>query len=328
MYVAYFLVISISVGKTTGTISDHRHLSLRVYNAIHNELVWSHSITVGHRLLLFKDTVNRQIGQKPDVNNKGVVVFDLSNAELQLVYPSSNEASVVVVNFRCHTGQVMDCDLDIDRHLLVSIGVDGLRLWDMFTGVMLRFLDLKNSVAVKLYSSPNEKMICLIATYGQALKYFWSVSPGMSEPQIAIIQKINSAFIAKEETIERLHVFGDYLSIQSELHPISDSNREDYCSNFNSSILMGNNTVSELKIDTNEKRFQLVVYDVYTNQLLHCIDLKEKILNVLAAGRRFAIIMTPFQDWQYSTLKIIDLKSYQTVSQCTLPKKYRCVYSV
>lgn len=276
--------------------------------------MWRIELESPHNFLLFYDTTNRHVGQVPNVGTQGLVVIESMDRNLKLFYPSLNNTNPVEVSYGMHSHKLEACDILIDKHLLATVGSDGLRLFDLFTGVLLRAALLFDHLPIDVrFVESSGAFVCYIKTESKFLKCSWAKISFISKDKIRSIQQVNSAFISTKDTLDHLDLFGDYLHIKCE--PLNI----DIC--VNDTVYLFASVITILRRDISDKYGECIVCDLYSCAVLHTVQFtKEKVLNVVGAGRKFVLILVQSKT-RFDTidLKLIDLVRENQINCCKLP---------
>ncbi|XP_018021049.1 uncharacterized protein LOC108677342 isoform X2 [Hyalella azteca] len=253
----------------------------------------------------------------------GAIIYGKVDGRLTAALQFKGFHTFAYIDFFTHAGPVLCCDASAELDLMVSAGDDlCIRMWHLSTGVMLMALSTHARTCQIRMLPKREGWFNVIAVENTACRqYKWTSESPNSTAVADNLQRLNSAVVNTQQTLNSKDKFGNYLNIDCSVVYDDDS--------ISAQVIHDSNyTIGCISRSSNEKTNSIVVYDAHTLQRLHCVPTILKLLRLEAAGRRFALFTTTSwseldvkcrPSFKEEALVLFDLTAEQQLSFFRLP---------
>ncbi|CAL4060466.1 unnamed protein product, partial [Meganyctiphanes norvegica] len=206
--------------------------------------------------------------------------------------------------FKMHSGPIFSCDFSQELNLLVSGGGDEcIKLWCLSTGLVVRSLPNQNHWVLKVILMPDlsfssqHTIICM--TRDDVNKIRWSAAGDENSCTLSLIDRMGSI---------------DELDIQVCIKLNAGKNNF-----FTPGLQHSSKFIGLIRQDIDEKNATLMIYNIYSFELVYEVSLQFKVKKLLALGNRYALLLTVGSILYSSTLIIVDIVTGKVIGSHTVP---------
>jgi len=223
--------------------------------------------------------------------------------------------------FKMHSGPIFSCDFSKELNLLVSGGGDEcIKLWCLATGLVVRSLPNQNHWVLKVILMPDlsftsqHTIICM--TRDDVNKIRWAAGGDEN----SCVKKKYVEDSAKDEkaakTLSLIDKMGSIDELDIQVCIKLNAGKNNF---FTPGLQHSSKFIGLIRQDIDEKNATLMIYNIYTFELVYEISLQFKVKKLLALGNRYALLLTVGSILYSSTLIIVDIVTGNVIGSHTVP---------